>query len=69
MRTPYEEDRSVLQVSEAAAVLGVNPETLRRWDNAGRFVAQRSATGQRYYNASEVARLRDERAATSEAVA
>jgi site-specific DNA-methyltransferase (adenine-specific) len=30
-----------LTVSEAAKILGVNPMTLRRWDNAGKVKAYR----------------------------
>lgn len=31
----------LLTVQEVAALLGVNPETIRRWDNAGKFRARR----------------------------
>ena len=30
-----------LTVKQAAKTLGVNPETLRRWDNAGKLKAKR----------------------------
>jgi len=31
----------LLRIKEAAELLGVNPETLRRWDNQGRLQAVR----------------------------
>ena len=31
----------LLRIKEAAALLGINPETLRRWDNEGRLKAVR----------------------------
>jgi DNA (cytosine-5)-methyltransferase 1 len=31
----------LLRIKEAAELLGVNPETLRRWDNEGRLKAVR----------------------------
>ena len=31
----------LLKIREAADMLGVNPETLRRWDKSGKFRAQR----------------------------
>lgn len=31
----------LLRIKEAAELLGVNPETLRRWDNKGRLKAVR----------------------------
>ena len=42
-------------ISEAAAALGVSVTTLRRWEAAGRVVAERSAGGHRRYS---LARLR-----------
>jgi DNA repair protein RadD len=38
-----------LQVGEAAEYIGVSPQTLRRWDRAGRLLAVRHANGYRYY--------------------
>lgn len=32
----------LVRVSEAAKFLGVNPETLRRWDNLGKVKAYRN---------------------------
>jgi len=31
----------LLRIREAAEMVGVNPETLRRWDNEGRLLAVR----------------------------
>ncbi len=31
----------LLRIKEAAEMLGINPETLRRWDNKGRLQAVR----------------------------
>lgn len=31
----------LLRIKEAAEMLGINPETLRRWDNQGRLQAVR----------------------------
>lgn len=32
---------NLLKIREAAEMLGINPETLRRWDNQGRLQAVR----------------------------
>ena len=45
------------RIGEAAALLGVRVETLRRWEQAGKLRTERSAGGQRLVPASEVARL------------
>lgn len=49
------------RIGEAAAVLGVRVETLRRWEREGRLTTTRTAGGQRRVPASEVARLLVER--------
>ncbi|MBU0597431.1 MerR family transcriptional regulator [Patescibacteria group bacterium] len=38
-------------IQQTAKILGVNPQTLRRWDKSGRLTAKRKQTGQisRYY--------------------
>lgn len=33
--------QKLLKIREAAEMLGINPETLRRWDNQGRLQAVR----------------------------
>ncbi len=57
------EDDRVLQIGEAARLLGVHVETLRRWDAAGTLAAHRSPTKQRYYLVREVEQHRAEREA------
>lgn len=49
------------RIGQAANVLGVRVETLRRWEREGRLVSSRTAGGQRRVPASEVARLLAER--------
>ena len=49
------------RIGEAASVLGVRVETLRRWERAGKLKTIRTAGGQREVPASEVARLLSQR--------
>jgi molybdopterin-binding protein len=49
------------RIGEAAKVLGVRVETLRRWERQGRIEFSRTAGGQRRVAASQVARLLSER--------
>jgi molybdopterin-binding protein len=44
--------------SEAAAMLGVSLDTLRRWDKAGRIRVERDARNRRVVASAEVDRLR-----------
>ena len=45
----------LLKIREAAETLGVNPETLRRWDRDGSFKAIRiGKRGQRMYDEAEI---------------
>jgi DNA-binding transcriptional MerR regulator len=49
----------VLSVTEAAALLGVSPVTLRRWDASGQFVPHRHpVNGRRVYRRADVMKLR-----------
>jgi molybdopterin-binding protein len=50
-----------IRIGDAAEMLGVSVETLRRWERAGRLKTARTAGGQRTVPLSEVTRLRDER--------
>lgn len=49
------------RIGDAAEVLSVRVETLRRWERGGKLRTTRSAGGQRLVPASEVARLLAER--------
>jgi molybdopterin-binding protein len=49
------------RIGEAAAVLGVRVETLRRWERDGKLRTTRTSGGQREVPAAEVARLLSER--------
>jgi molybdopterin-binding protein len=50
-----------LRVGEAAEMLGVSVETLRRWESEGRLRTERSEGGQRLIAIDEVRRLLEER--------
>jgi molybdopterin-binding protein len=50
-----------LRLGQAADMLGVSVETLRRWERDGRLQVRRSAGGQRLVPLSEVTRLAAER--------
>jgi molybdopterin-binding protein len=49
------------RIGEAAAMLGVRVETLRRWGRDGKLKTTRTSGGQRTVPASEIARLLAER--------
>lgn len=55
-----ERDRSI-RIGQAAELLGVSVETLRRWAEDGRLATSRSAGGQRLVPIAEVHRLLAER--------
>lgn len=46
--------------SEAAKLLGISLDTLRRWDRAGRIETARDSGNRRIVSATEVGRLRGE---------
>jgi len=49
----------LLSIQEAADFLGVNPETLRRWDRAGKFVAIKiSDRGDRKYRYEDLVKVK-----------
>lgn len=50
-----------IRVGQAAEMLGVSVETLRRWEAEGRLVMERSEGGQRLVAIEEVSRLLDDR--------
>lgn len=47
----------VIRLGRAAEILGVSPDTVRRWCDDGRLPAERSAGGQRLVHRSDVASL------------
>ena len=55
----------VLRVGQAAEMLGVSVETLRRWESEGRLSLTRSPGGQRLVPIPEVTRLLAERRRTT----
>lgn len=59
-----------LSLGDAAKALGVSPDTLRRWDAAGRIATTRDDRNRRRVPATEVTRLsaRPERHRTGDAV-
>lgn len=54
-------DSSRLRIGEAAAQLGVSPDTLRRWAEAGRIEVELTPGGQRTVSQADVTRLAAER--------
>lgn len=50
-----------VRIGEAAAMLGVSVESLRRWERDGRLRIVRTSSGQRLIPLSEVLRLLEER--------
>ena len=49
--------RADLSLGEAAKAIGVSPDTLRRWDRAGRLKTKRDARNRRRVPVAEVERL------------
>lgn len=56
-----------VRIGQAAEILRVSVETLRRWEAAGTLRTRRSPGGQRVVPAAELARLRSRRAAKTRA--
>jgi molybdopterin-binding protein len=50
-------DEERIRLGEAAEMLGVSPETVRRWADEGRLPAVRSTGGQRLVRREDVARV------------
>lgn len=61
MTNPDPAPATRLRVGQAAEMLGVSVETLRRWETEGRLRMTRSDGGQRLVAIDDVARLIDER--------
>jgi molybdopterin-binding protein len=53
------------RVSEAAALLGVSDDTVRRWADSGRLTLERAANGRQHIDGAELAALATELAAES----
>jgi molybdopterin-binding protein len=50
-------EAATYRIGEAAAMLGVRVETLRRWEREGRLTVRRTKGGQRLVPAAQVAKL------------
>ena len=50
--------REYYSASDAARVLGISLDTLRRWDSQGRIKTRRDASNRRTVSAKEIERLR-----------
>jgi molybdopterin-binding protein len=57
MAQPDETPAPRLRVGQAAEMLGVSVETLRRWETEGRLTMERSEGGQRLVDIEQVSRL------------
>lgn len=54
------DDTKLIKIREAAELLGINPETLRRWDNEDRLKAVRIGKRKdRRYKLSDIKKLMD----------
>jgi molybdopterin-binding protein len=58
---PTRSDDQTLRIGQAAELLGVSVETLRRWEADGRLTTTRSGGGQRLVEIGDVSRLMAER--------
>ena len=58
-----------LRIGQAATLLGVSVDTLRRWEDEGRIALARTEGGQRVVALAEVQRLLGERRAPSRVIA
>lgn len=54
MKPMHAESREYLRLSEAAAALGVHPDTLRRWADKGRVPVTRTPGGERRFARADV---------------
>lgn len=58
-----------MSVGEAAALVGVHVDTLKRWEKAGRISSFRTPLGHRRYNRADVEALLTSSSDTAEASA
>lgn len=56
MQIPHDVDKLV-SVGEAAALVGVSTDTIKRWEKAGRIKSTRTPTGHRRFRRGDVVRL------------
>lgn len=61
MTSHASEPETLIRVGQAAEMLGVSVETLRRWEGEGRLATTRTDGGQRLVDLAEVTRLLTER--------
>jgi molybdopterin-binding protein len=61
---PAKPTDATFRVGEAAELLGVSVDTLRRWTASGRLRVRRSAGGQRLVSIADIRRLQAERRQT-----
>lgn len=54
--------KELYSAREAASALGISLDTLRRWDKAGRIEVERDTGNRRVVRASEIERVRGDRA-------
>ncbi|WP_092624498.1 helix-turn-helix domain-containing protein [Jiangella sp. DSM 45060] len=57
-------DEDLIPVGEAASMLGVHPDTLKRWERAGKIASDRTPTGHRRFRRGDVRTLLTAGAAT-----
>ena len=62
-KVPVIPKQATIRVGDAAEVLGVSVDTLRRWESSGRLKVSRSKGGQRLVAMSELRRLQADRRA------
>ena len=51
----------LIGIKKAAHMLGVDPETLRNWDNNGQLKAIRTKGGHRRYKLSDIQKLQNDK--------
>lgn len=62
-RDTQSDPEALLPIGEAARLLGVSVETVRRWDRLGQIASIRTIGGQRRFRRSEINSLTEARSA------
>lgn len=57
MELNHGEDERLIGIAEASRMLGVHPNTLRRWEKEGRVLPGRLPGGQRRYRVADIEAL------------